>query len=396
MNAISTALSIAQFSWANTTDQWQRLLVRCLGIAFAVVLMFIQTGFRNALFDSNVRIMEQKIEADIVIRSPARFMFSSRQQIPLEHVIAACSVAGVDSALPLYLENASSEFRSEGYPSRRIRVLAFEIGHPTFANFGLSELRQELQPQHTAVADHKSKPQFGFPEQAEDLRAKPFELAGKRVKLVGFFENGIDFSNDGNLIMTPENFARYFRLRGDGDPLSMVDYGVIRCASSANIPRVIARLQELLGPHVMVESKSDFVRSDRKFWSKNTPIGLVFWFGTILGFIIGMGICYQVLATDIRDHLGEFSTLKAMGYGPLFFGAVVVFQGVLLALTSFVPGTVIAWLAFEVTNWGTGLDLFLNVPRVLFMLAMTVSMCVLSGLFALRKLLLTDPASLFG
>ncbi len=357
--------------------------------------MFIQTGFRNALFDSNVRIMERKIECDIVIRSTARFMFSARQLISLDDVIAARSCVGVESAIPLYLENAGAEFRGENRPLRRIRVLGFDVNDPAFAEFGLSRHAFELKQQNTAVADRKSKPQFGFPESVEELRAANYELAGRQVRLIDFFENGIDFSNDGNLIMTPGNFARYFPLRGRGDPLSKVDYGLIRCQQGANVDEVIERVQNLLGSHVIVESRSDFIRSDRKFWSKNTPIGLVFWFGTILGFIIGMGICYQVLATDIRDHLSEFSTLKAMGCGPLFFAAVVVFQGVLLALISFFPGMIIALLAFEVTNWGTGLELFLNTPRILLILAMTISMCVFSGLFALRKLLITDPASLF-
>jgi ABC-type antimicrobial peptide transport system permease subunit len=36
--------------------------------------------------------------------------------------------------------------------------------------------------------------------------------------------------------------------------------------------------------------------------------------GVVMGFIVGMAICYQVLYADIGDRLGEFATLKAMGY----------------------------------------------------------------------------------
>ena len=91
-------LSLAvKLAWANTTNNWQRLLVRCSGVTFAVVLMFMQTGFRNALFDSNVRMMEEKITTDIVLRIKSRFMMSSGQQLALRKVIAARSCQGVRS-----------------------------------------------------------------------------------------------------------------------------------------------------------------------------------------------------------------------------------------------------------------------------------------------------------
>ncbi len=388
--------SAIQLAWSNATDDWQRLWVRCAGIAFAVVLMFMETGFRNALFDSNVRVMQTKITADIVIRSASRYMFSSRQLLPLSNVIAARSCAGVRSADPLYLENSVSEIRSSGHFSRRVRVLAFDPVSEVFANFGLSGVAVQLAENGTAAADRKSKACFGFPRRLADLTDhQHYELAGRHVRLVGLFENGIDFSNDGNLVMTPRNFADYFPMRGNGDPLGFVDYGVIDCDEGCPAPLVISRLRKLLGPHVTVQTREAFLQSDRDFWSSNTPIGLVFWVGTLIGFIVGMSICYQVLATDIADHLSEFSTLKAMGYSPWFFASTVIVEALLLSLVSFLPGFLIAMIAFHVTNYGTGLFLFLNFERTMLVLGLTVLMCVFSGIVALRKLLAADPASLF-
>ena len=50
-----------------------------------------------------------------------------------------------------------------------------------------------------------------------------------------------------------------------------------------------------------------------------------------MGFIVGSVICYQVLFSDISDRIGEFATLKAMGYSNLRLFRVVVMQGVYLA-----------------------------------------------------------------
>jgi len=386
----------AKLAWSNTTADMQRLFVRCSGVTFAVVLMFMQTGFRNALFDSNVRIMEEKITADIVIRTKSRFMLSSGQQMPLQNVITARSCDGVAAAQPVYIENVLSDFHRAGMAARKIRVIGFDPSNPFFENFGLKPLSDELNQPMTAAADVKSKSMFGLPVNQQELADQPFaELANKELELVGLFQCGINFSNDGTLAMTPQNFAEYFSVRGGGKPLSQVDYGVVRCQSNANPAIVASRLQKLLGPHVIVETRTKFLESERNFWGKNTPIGLIFWVGTLIGFVVGLIICYQVLATDIGDHMGEFATLKAMGYPTSFFTSVVVVQALLLSLVSFVPGFLIALTAFSLVNVSSGLVMFLNVPRTAVVLGLTVAMCVISGIIALRKLLLADPASLF-
>lgn len=386
----------AKLAWCNTTANWQRLLVRCSGIMFAVVLIFMQTGFRNALFDSNVRIMEEKIEADIVVRSKSRFMLSSGQQMPLRHVTMAQSCEGVAVAQPLYIENVASPIRRMGSSARKIRVIGMDPASEIFTKFGLADQAKQLAAPNTAAADIKSKRMFGLPRQVNELSSKSFgELAGKQIRVVGLFESGINFSNDGNLVMTPANFAKYFSFRGKNDPLSMVDYGLVNCENATEVSGVVKKLQNMLGPNTIVQSRIEFLKSERDFWGKNTPIGLIFWFGTMIGFVVGLIICYQVLATDISDHLGEFATLKAMGYPPSFFGAVVVIQALLLSVVSFIPGLVIALVAFTSLNWMTGLVMFLNFERTGLVLGLTVLMCVTSGLIALRKLVSADPASLF-
>jgi putative ABC transport system permease protein len=35
--------------------------------------------------------------------------------------------------------------------------------------------------------------------------------------------------------------------------------------------------------------------------------------GEVIGFVVGVIICYQIIYSDLDDHMGEFATLKAMG-----------------------------------------------------------------------------------
>ena len=45
-------------AWKNLTHDWRRLAVAVAGIGFAVLLMFTQVGFQNALFDSQVKMID--------------------------------------------------------------------------------------------------------------------------------------------------------------------------------------------------------------------------------------------------------------------------------------------------------------------------------------------------
>src|SRR5207237_39906 len=76
---------------------------------------------------------------------------------------------------------------------------------------------------------------------------------------------------------------------------------------------------------------------ERTYWQNSTPIGYVFTLGLVMGLIVGVVICYQVLATDVADHLPEFATLKAMGYGDAYLAGVVLKQALWLAVVGFVP-----------------------------------------------------------
>ena len=111
--------------------------------------------------------------------------------------------------------------------------------------------------------------------------------------------------------------------------------------------------------------------------------------------MVGLIICYQVLATDIGDHMAEFATFKAMGYPASFFTSLVVVQALFMAVISFLPGMLITLMIFGFVNTYSGLIMFLNFERASIVLVLTMAMCVVSGIIALQKLLSSDPANLF-
>lgn len=383
-------------AWNNLTHDRRRLCVALCGIGFAVVLMFMQTGFKNALFDSTVQIL-QDLNGQIVLIAKARYALPANQTFTLSRIYQARACEGVRAAYPLYIERPRAVWKQpdgRGYP---IRVLACEPGDGVLLIPELTQYAELLKQQGAALLDEKSKAVYGPP----GVRLPWHEwhgvtLASRSVHLVGTFRLGTDFANDGNLMMTPANFAKFFPSRAPGrDPQEVVDLGVVQLAAGADPQAVKDRLAARLPDDVAIFTKAEMIERERSFWRHSTPIGYIFLVGTVIGFLVGMVICYQIINADIADHMPEFATLKAMGYRNRYFVGFVLMESVYLSLLSFLPGTLVSLGLYEALAHSTGLLMILNVPRAASVLLLTLAMCIASGCLAMRKVLAADPAELF-
>jgi putative ABC transport system permease protein len=342
--------------------------------------------------------MLDELDADVVIASSAQYSMTAKETFSREQIVQARRCAGVRQVVPLYIENAFAIWKRPGGVGHPIRVLAYDPGDALFKLPALTEFSQALEEPHTAVYDRRSKQnKYGVPSDDAELAAqRGAELSGTSIRLVGAFHMGRDFVNDGNVIMSAENFARYFPGRAfGGDPLSVVDLGIVRVAPGSSASEVAANLDRILPRSVQAFPKDAFVRRERAFWRNSTPIGYIFWVGKIMGFVVGVIICYQIIFSDIADHMPEFATLKAMGYPSRYFIQVVLQQSVYLAVLGFIPGLLVTAIVFDRLASGTGLLMFLTPARVAVVFAATVAMCIASGTLAIRKVLSAEPAELF-
>jgi putative ABC transport system permease protein len=150
-----------------------------------------------------------------------------------------------------------------------------------------------------------------------------------------------------------------------------------------------------LPPDVRVLTKAGLIDKEQGFWDHVAPIGTVFSIGVVMGFIVGLAICYQVLFSDVSERLAEFATLKAMGYSDFRLFAIVVTQSVYLAMLGYLAGLGVGLLLFGVVHEATGLPMDLRAQDAATILGLTLVMCVSSGCLAARRLSSADPAELF-
>jgi putative ABC transport system permease protein len=115
----------------------------------------------------------------------------------------------------------------------------------------------------------------------------------------------------------------------------------------------------------------------------------------MMGFIVGVIIVYQILYTDVADHIAEYATLKAMGYKNFYLLAVVFQEALILSILGYIPGIGLSIGLYSLTRNATNLPLFMATLRAIQVLIMTIVMCVISGAIAMRKLQAADPADIF-
>jgi putative ABC transport system permease protein len=117
--------------------------------------------------------------------------------------------------------------------------------------------------------------------------------------------------------------------------------------------------------------------------------------GSVIGVVVGLIIVYQILFSDVQSHLAEYATLKAMGYTSGFLKRLVFAESFYLSILGFVPAVGLALALYQQAEAATQLPLSMTWERALVVFVVTVLMCALSGLLAIRKLDTLDPAEVF-
>lgn len=396
-------------AWKNLTHDRVRFVLFASGIAFAVVLMAVQLGIMNAMLDSNT-VVFSRLNADLVLVNPARPSLLFRQTFDRRRLNQAMGVPGVASAHAVYIDHDYGRLRhADPDPTtrgrtRRTRVLGVD---PASRAIDLPSLEQDawakLNQPGTAFFDRKSRP-AQVPRTPGETVYGPLEpglrteLSGQQLTLVSGFDLGFDFGTDGTLVVSDRTFSKILREPYTiGDPLAGVDLGVIRVVPGTNPLEVQSKLQKTLGRDgdVLVLTKDEAIGRERNFWWTSTPIGFAFGAGVVLGFVVGIVICYQILSSDVADHFAEYATLKAIGYTNRYLSSVVIQEAAILAVAGFLPGMVVTWGAYAYLTKISSMPLELTPARAGLVFALTMVMCVVSGFFALSKVKGVDPADVF-
>jgi putative ABC transport system permease protein len=139
----------------------------------------------------------------------------------------------------------------------------------------------------------------------------------------------------------------------------------------------------------------EFAEVEKHYWQSQGTIGFIFGIGVVVGFIVGTVIVYQILYTDVANHLPEYATLKAMGYSDRYLLSLLLQEALILALLGFIPGFAVAVGLYQLTYAVTLLPIGMTASRAGLVFLLTVLMCGVSAGIATGKLRSADPADIF-
>ena len=377
-------------SWMLLTRQPVRLLVALAGISFAGILMFMQLGFRDGLFDASVTV-HRLFDADLVLISPRSASSVRMSGFPRRRLIQTLADPSVEGVTPVHW-GLMLWRNPETRRNRAILALGFNPDDPFFLDPGLAEQTGVLKQKGRILFDRLSRPEFGpIADWYNDGRVVETEIAGNRVRVEGLVSLGTSFGADGNLLTSTETFLDLMPQKSPGG----IEVGLIRLQPGTDPDLAVERLQQRLPDDVTVLTKQGFIDFEQNYWKSSTSIGFIFTLGAAMGFVVGCVIVYQVLYTDVSDHLPEYATLMAMGYRVSHLLGVVVREGFYLAALGYVPayiaGQGLYWFVRDATKLPVGMD----PARAITVLVMILVMCMLSSLLAMRRLIDADPAEIF-
>lgn len=377
-------------AWLQISNQKARLAVALAGVAFAVILVSMQLGFLASVYQSAVRYHRQ-LDYDLVMVSPKTPYIGASESFPRRRLYQALAAEGVESVTPVYIRQAY--WRNPWtFNSRPIFVLGFD---PTHDVLNIPEVREQLdliKLPDFVLFDALSRPEFGpVADRFSEAGSIDAQVHNREITVAGLFALGTSFGLDGSLVTSDLNYLRIFSDR----PPGFIELGLIHLAGGVSPQAVSSTLKGALERDVEILTREEFIARERNYWATTTPVGYVFGFGAIMGLIVGCVVVYQILFADVSEHLGEYATLKAIGYRNWDLSVVILREAALLAFLGYVPGLAITLPLYQITSEATRLPLEMTWSRAAAVLALTVGMCAIAGLIALRQVRSADPAEVF-
>lgn len=376
--------------WLQLRHNPARLAAALAGVAFANMLVFVQLGIMGVL-NGTIKTSYAPVVSDIMISSTDSNTLTEGSPVSRRLLFRVLSVPGVIAAAPLYINKLDWK-RADG---TTINLMAYALPVEA-AQFAGPQVRPTL-PRLT-LSDHvllDSAVRGVNPEELASIsEQKPyrFEVQDRTVTAIGTLGIGAGFSADGVLFASDQTFLSLFPKRIGGTPSHIL----VQVADKQEIPKLVVQLRQMLKDEpVAVRSTENAIAEDVRYQSTVRPTGIIFGFGVFMGVLVGIVIVYQVLSTDVADHLKEYATLKAMGYARRFFFGIVLEEALVLGVLGFVPGFIVSNLIYYLLSTITSMPIDMTVQRAVMVLLGTLAASVASGTLATRRLNGADPADLF-
>jgi putative ABC transport system permease protein len=381
----------------NILHEPRKTALALAGIGIAILLIFMQLGFRGAVEDTATNIYG-KLDFDVLLRSADYLHFIDSGKISRDQLDYVAAMDGVRDVNELNVSIANWRNPENGI-TRGMMILGVQPTNSPFRDRRVDKHFELLKTAESALIDQQSHPEFGpLNERRFSQRdiGRTSELSNKQIEIVQIFSMGAGLAANGAAIVSQSGFERVVPQTNP----DLLSFGLITVSEGHSPKQVAQQIREALGTDsgldgLQVLTRQQVIDQELQRWLGETPIGFIFTLGVLIAMIVGAAIVYMVLGNDVANRLHEYATMRAMGYSNRFMGWVVIRQSIYLALCSFVPALILSLILYWLTSMLANLSLVMDWERVVSVLLMTLVMCGFSGVLAIRKLWKAEPAELF-
>ena len=377
-------------AWCQLSHSRVKLAVAAAGVVVAVMLMLVQLGIRQGAMDNSVAVA-RRVTADLVVVSPRTKTIFASAQFPRRLLYRLGSHTEVAAISDMYMGQGRlrNPWNKLEFP---VSLYGLDPGSAMMNLPGIEKYESQLNDIDRVLFDGLSRKNYGPVRQyLQDHDTLDVEVNFRKVRIVDSIEVGISINTDGNLFTSNANFLRLFPDRNPG----AVDLGLIRLKPGADLLAVKKSLQPYLGKEAKLLTRQELIDAETVFIRENAPIDFIFGMGAAIGFFIGFVVVYQILYTEVTNHLPQYATLKAMGFSDRYLLFVVLNQSIILAMLGYFPGFVLALGLYRIATKAIQMQFSMTVERAVFVFLLTVIMCGFSAMIAIRKVRTADPADVF-
>ena len=375
--------------WLQLTHSRTRFAAALAGVAFANVLVFVQLGIMNSMGAATLRPYAF-FQPDVMISAADANSMTDGGNVARQWLLQAMADPDVADGIGLFIANVPWD---RGDKDISLTTFGVDPAKSAFLSAEIAGDLSLLQVQDAAILDRLAR---GLgKEEAAAIRPQSrlaFETQGRTITAYATFAGGGGFGGDGYMLVSDQTFLSMFPARSSAAP----DHILLTLRPGANPEAVIARLKTLISdPSLRIRNYAQAAEDDLRYQQTKRPTGIIFGFGVLIGVLVGLVIVYQVLSTDVSDHLREYATFKAMGYGPRFFLGVVFEEALVLGILGFIPGLIVGTTILTIMGAITTLPLAMTPTMAISVFLGTIVFSALSGAIATRRLAAADPADLF-
>jgi putative ABC transport system permease protein len=376
--------------WLQLTHNCGRFVLASMGVGVAVILVFMQLGFMNMLFDATINLHRQ-LNADVVILSAETKDMASAGLVSRRRLLQALGVEGVDWVEPLYITTTQWKRPSDGSEGQLL-LIGTEPSAGIFTESEVESHIEKLRVPLTFLFDRGARGDFSaYIRRIENGSGTTTEINSINAIPAATFLFGSSFAVEATAITSTDTFML---LQPGRDP-GLMNIGLIGVQAGFSPEEVASRIAPILGADAKVMSMDAFKALTRGFLERESPISYVFSFGALVGLFVGGIVVMQILSSDVQDHLSEYAMFKAIGFSNRYLLAIVYEQSAILTVFGYLPGLLISLGLYKLIGSVVAMQMTMTSERMMFVLIMTIFMCAASGTVALRRVYSADPADVF-